>query len=128
MNNETAAIIERDGKILIAKRSVTSSLPNKWEFPGGKVEVGESPEECLARELLEEFKIFFTVGNFFAESVYQYERKTVRLIAYRIEKGNSLRAICRELEAEGYRTKTGKEYWNPKTVSMILKRAACVGF
>ena len=84
MINVTAAIIERNGNILIAKRSSTSSLPNKWEFPGGKVEIGESPEECLARELLEEFEIFVTVGEFLAESVYQYERKTVRLIAYRV--------------------------------------------
>jgi len=57
MINVTAAIIERDGKILIAKRSSTSSLPNKWEFPGGKVEAGETTEECLARELWEEFNI-----------------------------------------------------------------------
>ena len=84
MINVTAAIIERDGKIFLAKRSSTSSLPDKWEFPGGKVEVGESPEECLARELLEEFDIFVMVGNFVAESIYQYERKTVRLIAFRV--------------------------------------------
>jgi len=49
MINVTAAIIERDCTILLAKRSSTSSLPNKWEFPGGNVEVGESPEACLAR-------------------------------------------------------------------------------
>ena len=84
MINVTAAIIERDGNIFLAKRSSTSSLPNKWEFPGGKVEVGESPEECLARELLEEFDIFVTVGEFLTESIYQYERKTVRLIAFRV--------------------------------------------
>jgi len=84
MINVTAAILERDGKVFLAKRSSTSSLPNKWEFPGGKGEVGESPEECLARELLEEFEIFVSVGDFIAESVYQYERKTVRLIAFRV--------------------------------------------
>lgn len=84
MINVSAAIIERDGKVLIAKRSSTSSLPNKWEFPGGKVEVGESPEECLARELLEEFEIFVTISEFLAESVYQYDKKTVRLIAFRV--------------------------------------------
>jgi 8-oxo-dGTP diphosphatase len=51
MINVTAAIMGREGKIFIAKRSSSSSLPNKWEFPGGKIEVGELPEECLAREL-----------------------------------------------------------------------------
>jgi 8-oxo-dGTP diphosphatase len=69
MINVTAAIIERDGKILIAKRSSTSSLPNKWEFPGGKVEAGETTEECLARELWEEFNVEVTVGEFFTESI-----------------------------------------------------------
>jgi len=81
MINVTAAIIERNGKIFIAKRSSNSSLPNKWEFPGGKVDVGETPEECLTRELYEEFDIIVTVGNFLAESVYQYEQ-TVRLMAF----------------------------------------------
>jgi 8-oxo-dGTP diphosphatase len=85
MINVTAAIIERNGNILIAKRSSTSSLPNKWEFPGGKVEIGETPEECLARELYEEFDIVVTVGDFFAESIHQYERKTVRLLAFRVQ-------------------------------------------
>jgi 8-oxo-dGTP diphosphatase len=85
MINVTAAIIKRDGRILIAKRSSTSSLPNKWEFPGGKIEVGETPEECLARELYEEFDIIVTTGEFFVESVYQYERKTVRLLAFKVQ-------------------------------------------
>jgi 8-oxo-dGTP diphosphatase len=84
MINVTAAIIERDGKIFIAKRSSKSSLPNKWEFPGGKVDAGETAEECLKRELYEEFDIAVDVGNFFAESVYQYDQKTVRLMAFQV--------------------------------------------
>ena len=84
MINVTAAIIERKGTIFLAKRSSNSSLPNKWEFPGGKVEAGESPVECLTRELLEEFNIIVAVGDFFAESVYQYEGITIRLIAFRV--------------------------------------------
>jgi DNA invertase Pin-like site-specific DNA recombinase len=52
------------------------------------------------------------------------EQKAIRLIRRLKTKGYSLRSICRELEAEGHRTKTGKDTWNPKTVSMILKRAA----
>ncbi len=69
MIDVTAAIIYRDGKIFIAKRSSTSSLPSKWEFPGGKVDVGETLEECLTRELYEEFGIIVTVGDFVAEGV-----------------------------------------------------------
>jgi 8-oxo-dGTP diphosphatase len=93
MINVTAAIIERDGKILIAKRSSTSSLPNKWEFPGGKVEVGETPEICLARELYEEFDIIVTVGDFIAESVYQYEKKTVRLLGFRVQYDDEIKVM-----------------------------------
>ena len=84
MINVTAAIIERNGNILLAKRSSNSSLPDKWEFPGGKVDAGETPEQCLARELYEEFDIIVAVGKFIAESVYQYEQKTVRLIAFQV--------------------------------------------
>ncbi len=51
------------------------------------------------------------------------EQKALRLIRDLRGKGYSLRAICRELEKEGHRTKTGKVTWNPKTISMILKRA-----
>ena len=50
------------------------------------------------------------------------EQKGIKLIRSLHEKGNSLRVICRELEANGYQTKTGKDEWNPKTVSMILRR------
>ena len=84
MIDVTAAIIKRNGNILIAKRSSNSSLPNKWEFPGGKVDLDETPEECLAREMFEEFDIVVDIGNFVAESVYHYEQKTVRLMAFRV--------------------------------------------
>ena len=54
----------------------------------------------------------------------QPEQKAIRLIRELKVKGYSLRAICRELEVEGHKTKTGRTSWNPKTVSMIVKRAA----
>ena len=56
------------------------------------------------------------------------EQKAIRLIRKLQLKGCSLRSICLQLETKGHRTKTGKANWNPKTVSMILKRAACVEF
>lgn len=45
----TAAILINDEKIIIAKRKSTGKLPNKWEFPGGKIEIDETPEQCLKR-------------------------------------------------------------------------------
>ena len=57
-----AAIIRRPGRVLIARRPADDHLGGFWEFPGGKIEDGESPEECLARELREEFELEATVG------------------------------------------------------------------
>lgn len=85
MINVTAAIIEKEGKVLAARRKVGSHLEGYWEFPGGKLEEGETPEECLRRELAEEFKIDSRVGIFIGESVYDYGNKIVRLRAYRVE-------------------------------------------
>ena len=79
----TGAILFRDGKLLIARRPAADNLANKWEFPGGKVEDGETPEACLARELDEELGIEVRVGAFLGESVYHYEHGAIRLLAYR---------------------------------------------
>jgi 8-oxo-dGTP diphosphatase len=79
----TAAILARDGKILFAQRKSSDHLAGKWEFPGGKIESGESPEHCLRRELQEEFGIDTKIGEFLADSVYQYDHISIRLLAYR---------------------------------------------
>ena len=79
----TAAIMDRGGRILIAQRKPTGKLPNKWEFPGGKVEDGETTEECLKREMAEEFGIEVIVGEYLGDSVYHYEHGTIKLLAYR---------------------------------------------
>ena len=80
----TAALIVTDGKILAARRASNRHLAGFWEFPGGKIETGESPEQCLARELSEEFEVESSIGEFFMESVYHYEEKSIKLLAYRV--------------------------------------------
>lgn len=57
------AIIEKDGKILAAQRNALGSLPLKWEFPGGKLEVGETEAEGLEREIMEELSVEIIVSN-----------------------------------------------------------------
>ena len=66
------ALIERDGFILAAQRSEKMSLPLKWEFPGGKIEPGESPEDCLKRELREEMGISIDVGAPLSSTTHAY--------------------------------------------------------
>lgn len=81
MKKVTAAIITRDDRVLIARRKAGAQA-GKWEFPGGKIEEGETPEQCLQRELREELQIEATIGSFFGESEYEYENGAIRLMAY----------------------------------------------
>lgn len=73
------AIIERDGLVLAARRSASMSLPLKWEFPGGKVEPGESLEGCLNRELLEEMGIRVEIKAALPSHTHHYPSFSVTL-------------------------------------------------
>ena len=77
-----AALLIKDGLCLIAKRRAGDSLGNLWEFPGGKMEAGETPEVCLRREMVEELQIDVEVGDLFAETIYEYEFGTFQLFVY----------------------------------------------
>lgn len=80
----TAAIWIENGRVLIARRRPGVSQAGLWEFPGGKVRPGETPEQCLQREIQEELGVHIAVERFFGESVYAYETKIIRLLAYRV--------------------------------------------
>jgi 8-oxo-dGTP diphosphatase len=80
-----AAVIEREGRILIAQRKRTGRHPLKWEFPGGKVESTETPEAALARELQEELGISAQLGAEIGRHEYQYEGSwPILLMFYRV--------------------------------------------
>jgi mutator protein MutT len=75
----SAALIFRDGKLLITQRHAGSHLGGLWEFPGGKREPGETFEQCLVREIREELGVEITVGDLFEEIEHTYPEKSVHL-------------------------------------------------
>ncbi len=84
------AIIELGGKVLCTQRSASMSMPLKWEFPGGKIDAGESPEECLKRELHEELGIEASVGQALTPTTHAYPAFTITLYPF----------ICRIVSGE----------------------------
>lgn len=82
MKEVTAGIIIDNNKILIAQRGANEKLAGKWEFPGGKIELDETPQECLKREIKEELEVDIEVGDYLGESIYTYPNGEIKLIAY----------------------------------------------
>ena len=89
MNNKTidvtAAVIIKDNKLLIAQRPHHDQLASLWEFPGGKKENSETLEECLHRELKEEFEIDASIGKHLISSFFEYPHIKINLEAFLIE-------------------------------------------
>jgi 8-oxo-dGTP diphosphatase len=80
----TAGILFKDTRVFIARRKAGGRLPGQWEFPGGKVEAGETPEQGLKRELQEELEIDAVVGDRLGESIHCYDFGTVRVLFFRV--------------------------------------------
>src|SRR5664279_163788 len=75
----SAALIFRDGKLLVAQRHADAHLGGLWEFPGGKREADETFEQCLVREIREELGVDISVGELFEEVTHAYPEKSVHL-------------------------------------------------
>ncbi|HXJ85659.1 MAG TPA: (deoxy)nucleoside triphosphate pyrophosphohydrolase [Candidatus Binatia bacterium] len=72
MKRVVAALIIREGKLLVCQRTRHQTMPLKWEFPGGKIEEGEQPRDALRRELDEELGIQATIGDELARIQHEY--------------------------------------------------------
>jgi len=80
-----AALMRRQGKLLVGKRPEGASLANAWEFPGGKMELGESPEEALRRELQEELGIQADIGPLKFVASHTYGRTGILFLFYEVK-------------------------------------------
>jgi 8-oxo-dGTP diphosphatase len=78
-----AAVVEREGKVLCARRKPDLVAGGLWEFPGGKVEEGEAAEACLARELEEEFGVKARVGEFLCSVPFAGSGASFELVVFR---------------------------------------------
>jgi len=94
-----AALIEHEGKILACQRKRGQRFELMWEFPGGKVEPGESPEQALARELREELGVEATIGRevFRAKHTYAEMRQPIEILFFA---ASAARDAIRNLEFE----------------------------
>jgi 8-oxo-dGTP diphosphatase len=87
MTSIAAAVIVKDGKILICQRKADREFPFKWEFPGGKIEKGEETTAALRRELKEELDIEAEIGPEIARFGYNYPKKPkIMLIFFKVER------------------------------------------
>jgi 8-oxo-dGTP diphosphatase len=80
-----AGVLEREGRILAARRKRGSHLEGHWEFPGGQIEPDESPEHCLVRELAEEIGVRVRPRGILEVVFHQYPEKSVLLLFYRCD-------------------------------------------
>jgi len=80
----TAALIEKEGKILLALRKAGKHMGRKWELPGGKVDPGEDPRQALRRELEEEFSIDARIGECLGSARFKENRLDLEILLFRI--------------------------------------------
>ena len=97
-----ALIIGHNGEILVAQRSSSMRLPLKWEFPGGKTEPGEKPEECLVREIAEELNVIVEIIRPLLPYEHHDAELAIRLIPF----------VCRIISGEITLTEHAAYVWS----------------
>jgi 8-oxo-dGTP diphosphatase len=105
LNNESnmrlvaAAVIRKGDLILVARRDQSQKLPGFWEFPGGKVEPGETVAECIVREIYEELGVVAIAKRVLCTSVFHYDHGSFEIVA-----------VETEVESENFRPQTHDQF------------------
>jgi 8-oxo-dGTP diphosphatase len=79
-----AGFLKKDGRVLVGQRPENHSLAGQWEFPGGKIEAGETPEKALARELEEELDIDASIGDLKMACTHSYGDVGILILFYEV--------------------------------------------
>ncbi len=98
----TGAIIQNDKNFLIGRRGKDEKSAGMWEFPGGKLEEGESPKECIKRELKEELNIDAEIGELFSSYTYNYPHVSYELFFFKVNSfsGEPVKSVHDKLKWE----------------------------
>ena len=98
----TGAIIQNDNNFLIGRRGRDEKSAGMWEFPGGKLEKGESPKECIKRELKEELNIDAEIGELFSSYTYNYPHVSYELFFFKVNSffGEPVKSVHDKLKWE----------------------------
>jgi len=116
------AVIQKDGKILCAQRNEHTSLPLLWEFPGGKIEENELPEDALERELIEEMQCEINVGEKVVTTVHEYDFATIELTIFYAEMVNDHIILEEHADMKWLLpTELNKIEWAPADIEAVQK-------
>jgi 8-oxo-dGTP diphosphatase len=117
-----AVITDSEGRVLACRRAPHKSLAGLWEFPGGKVEPGESDEEALVREIREELGVQIEVGDYLATSVNKAGDLDIELVAFRakIAEGQVTRSSDHDEFKWAYKERMVLLDWAPADVPILV--------
>ena len=117
-----AAIMRRQGKVLVGQRPQGASLAGTWEFPGGKIELGEAPEQALARELQEELGVNAEVGPLLFADTHTYGKTGIMFLFFEVKYWKGQIKAQQHLELKWVTAKELSSLELPEAKSKFLKK------